>query len=117
MLAFARRTTWNRVVSGFRSYIERHLSDMARRMPQLQALFATETDRALGLAEAGERIRAVSHSGSVGRTELSISRLEAMYEMAFLRIFLLWEDFLEQSFLRYLCGYASSTGVASLVNP
>jgi len=41
-------------------------------------------------------------------------RLEALYETAYLRIFLLWEDFLEQSFLRYLCGYHSSIGPVAL---
>jgi hypothetical protein len=30
--------------------------------------------------------------------------------MAFLRIFIAWEDVLEQSFIRYLCGYENSTG-------
>jgi hypothetical protein len=33
------------------------------------------------------------------------SRVEAVYELAYLRIFILWEAFLEESFLRLVCGY------------
>ncbi len=90
---------------------------MARRLPPLEVQFATEVDHALGLANAVERIRADSLLGSFARKELPMARLEAIYEIAYLRIFLLWEDFLEQSFLRYLCGYASSTSVPNLINP
>jgi len=87
---------------------------MARRIPALELKFASAVDDALQLSEAGERIRALAPPGSLVRRELRTRRLEALYETSFLRIFLLWEDFLEQSFLRYLCGYESSTGPAAL---
>ena len=87
---------------------------MARRMPPLAARLASTVGEALQLAEAGERIREKSPQGSVGRLELRVRRLEALYETAYLRIFLLWEDFLEESFLRYLCGYESTIGPATL---
>lgn len=90
---------------------------MARRMPPLEKSFASEVDEALQLAEAGERIRTMSPVNSIARQELPIRRLEALYETSYLRIFLLWEDFLEQSFLRYLCGYESSLGPATLRVP
>ncbi len=45
---------------------------------------------------------------SVAFRELRVSRLEALHEMAYLRIFLEWERFLEEAFLRTLCGYVSS---------
>jgi hypothetical protein len=35
--------------------------------------------------------------------------------MAYLRVFVGWEAFVEQAFLRYLCGYTSSSGTAALV--
>ena len=90
---------------------------MPRRLPSLELQFAADVDCSVELAEAGERIRANSELGSVGRRELPIARVEAIYEIAYLRMFLLWEDFLEQSFLRYICGFASGVGVANLLNP
>lgn len=90
---------------------------MPRRMPPLEKSFISAVDEAIQLAQAGERIRALSPSNSVARQELPIRRLEALYETAYLRIFLLWESFLEQSFLRYICGYESSFGPPILLKP
>ena len=72
---------------------------------------------ALNLAEAGEVIRSSAPVGSVARRELYPSRLEALYEMTLLRMFSSWEAFLEGSFLRYLCGYANSSGPLTLLQP
>jgi hypothetical protein len=41
---------------------------------------------------------------------LTLTGLELSYELIFLKIFLLWEDFQEQVFLRLLTGYASNGG-------
>jgi hypothetical protein len=87
---------------------------MARRIPAFELKFASAVDEALQLSEAAERIRALAPPRSLVRRELRTRRLEALYETSFLRTFLLWEDFLEQSFLRYLCGYESSIGAAAL---
>ncbi len=86
-------------------------------MPPLSSEFAKQVDRALSLAQAGETIRAASPKGSVAWDELRPARLEALYEMAYLRVFVEWEVFLEESFVRYLSGYATSTGPAQLLNP
>lgn len=37
------------------------------------------------------------------------SRIYQINEMAFLRMFLAWEDFLEESFIRYMCGAVTRT--------
>jgi hypothetical protein len=87
---------------------------MARRIPALELKFASAVDEALQLSEVAERIRALAPPRSLVRRELRTRRLEALYETSFLRSFLLWEDLLEQSFLRYLCGYESSIGAAPL---
>jgi len=84
-------------------------------MPALEQVFATQVVAAVDLALAGERIRASVAIGSITRTELTIVRLEALYESAFLRAFLAWEEFLEETFLRYLCGYHSKLGPCSLL--
>src|SRR4051794_31969902 len=80
---------------------------MPRAMPALALKFQGAVRSALGIAEAGEIIRALSSRHSRPYRELALSRLEALHEMAYLRIFLEWENFLEASFLRMMCGYDS----------
>jgi hypothetical protein len=86
-------------------------------MPPLAVQFAQQVDKALLIAEIGERIRISSPRGSIAWRELYPARLEVLYEMAYLRIFILWESFLEESFLRYLCGYSTTIGLTRLINP
>jgi len=85
---------------------------MARQMPGLETDFHRRVAEAMRLAEIGEIARSEAISGSQTRRSLHHSRIELLYEMAFLRIFVGWEAFLEQTFLRYLCGYSSKIGTA-----
>jgi len=78
---------------------------MPRPMPPYTAAFQRGVTYALGLARAGE---AAAHSSA--RSEWQTTRVEYLYELSFLRIFVEWEIFLEQTFLRYLCGYQSTHG-------
>lgn len=84
-------------------------------MPALGAEFCQRTSSALALAEIGEVARYEAPRGSRTRLGLHPTRLESLYEMAFLRVFVGWEAHLEQAFLRFLCGYASHRGLAQLV--
>jgi hypothetical protein len=84
-------------------------------MPFLAKGLDAEVNRALALAQAGEAARA-RLLGTTSSGELSLFRLRLMYEMAYLHIFVNWESFLEESFVRYLCGYRSGTGRATLVS-
>jgi hypothetical protein len=77
-------------------------------MPPLATRFGAEVDRALELAEAGEVARVNLPKQSTALREWRVPRLEALYEMAYLRIFVGWEVFLEEAFLRMMCGYQSS---------
>jgi hypothetical protein len=90
---------------------------MPRRMPGLNVSFSLEVARATQLAQAGELVRAGSPPKSLARRELTPTRLEALYEAAYLRLFLAWETFLEQTFHRYLCGQVSALGGCALTNP
>jgi len=90
---------------------------MPRLLPPLGVRFAGDVDRALAIAQAGETIRAVAEKGSVAWKELGRGRLEALYEMAYLRLFIAWELFLEESFLRYLCGYLASGPLPAWLQP
>jgi hypothetical protein len=77
-------------------------------MPGLGSTFRAAVATAVGLAEAGEIIRALSAPRGRVHRELPLSRLEALHEMAYLRIFVQWETFIEATFLRMMCGYESS---------
>ena len=85
---------------------------MPRQMPSLQAEFDRQAAEAMKLAEIGEIARAEAGAESQTRRLFHHSRVELLYELAFLRMFIAWEGFLEQVFLRYLCGYVSRHGTA-----
>lgn len=90
---------------------------MPRRMPRLLGQLEAAIDKALAIAQAGEIIRAQLPAGSKVRRELGPSRLEALNELAYLRIFIAWESFLEDSFLHYLCAFENSSGPLALLKP
>jgi hypothetical protein len=75
-------------------------------MPPLVGELASAVATALDLSRAGELARV--HIPSSSTPKFDVSRLEYIYELAFLRMFVAWEIFLEESFHRYLCGYSSS---------
>jgi hypothetical protein len=83
---------------------------MPRALPRFDLELAKDGQAALGIARAGETVRAAYPAGSVARREWYQARLEALYELAFLRVFIAWETFLEATFYRYLCGYVSRLG-------
>jgi hypothetical protein len=82
---------------------------MSRAMPPLAAMFQQKALEAVAVAVAGD-LAATSPVGTAIRKAWHVSRVELLYELAFLRTFIEWEMFLEKTFLRYLCGYNSSSG-------
>ena len=80
---------------------------MPRPMPRLDIALGQEVTKAIALTRAGESVRVLAGSGSALDREWPRPRLEALYELAFLRSFVAWEVFLEETFFRYLCGYSS----------
>lgn len=83
-------------------------------MPDFAGVFSLSIDRALDLASAGENTRVILLNQNKSVDPMTVARIELIYEMAYLRIFLAWEVFLEQTFLRYICGYRNSTGTEPL---
>lgn len=83
-------------------------------MPPLSGVFGQQVAAALAVAEVVEVARVEAASGSNTRRHLYPARLELVYELAYLRVFVAWETFLEETFLRYLCGYDSVRGQAPL---
>jgi len=87
---------------------------MARAVTPLSSAMSDLTNGALVLAQIAEAVRVELPKDSALLAQLFPSRLETLYEMAYLRIFLAWEWFLEESFVRYLCGYANMHGPVRL---
>jgi hypothetical protein len=73
-------------------------------MPRFDQQFLSDAQGAFGIVTAGE----MSRVNAATRKQWTPSRLESLYELAFLRVFLSWELCLEGLLFRSLCGYASS---------
>src|SRR5207302_1182411 len=78
-----------------------------------QALLA-QARSAIGVVRAGEITR--SQGNAIAKSEWSITRVEALYELAYLRLFSAWEMCLEAILYRSLCGYASKAGQETLIS-
>ena len=77
-------------------------------MPRFDRALHNQAQSAIAIVRAGE-IAHVS-GGAAIRKEWSVVKLEALYELAYLRVFAAWEMCLEAVFYRSLCGYASAAG-------
>jgi|LSQX01.2.fsa_nt_gb hypothetical protein len=90
---------------------------MPRLMRAVDIEFGQEVRSALALCDAIEIVRATAGRHSQVRRQLQLSRVEMVYELAYLRIFVAWEMFLQDSFCRYMCGLASPRwGQATTMN-
>jgi hypothetical protein len=81
-------------------------------MPRFDRALSDNAHAALSIAKAGEISRL--SGGPTVHKEWSVVRLEALYELAYLRLFAAWELYLEAVFYRSLCGYASAVGQEQL---
>lgn len=82
-------------------------------MPRFASGFQQNVASALDIARAGD-IAGATPLGSTVRQVWHVSRVELLYELAYLRMFNEWESFLEQTFIRYMCGYISHAAVSRL---
>jgi hypothetical protein len=80
---------------------------MPKSITFLAGAFDTQTSQALQLIQLLEQNR-TAFAGQA--SSLNATALELSYELAFLRIFGFWESFLEQCFVRLLCGYERGGG-------
>jgi hypothetical protein len=78
-------------------------------MPAMAVEFRRTLRASAELPEAGELVRDASKPGTVAYQQLTPQRLMALYEMAYMRMFVAWESYLEATFLRTMCGYVSPT--------
>lgn len=85
---------------------------MPRRMPRFDRQLGEVLSTSKAIVLAGE----IAHFSVETRVrkEWTATRLEALYELAYLRVFAAWETYLEAIFYRTLCGYASAAGQETL---
>lgn len=86
---------------------------MPRQMPRLDRALSTQAQTAISIVRAGELAR--NSADPNVRSQWTPTKLEALYELAYLRAFIAWESCLEAIFYRSLCGFASRTGQELLV--
>jgi hypothetical protein len=88
---------------------------MARNLKSLRKQFIANADQALGLVRDAEEMYLGTPAGaSIAYTPLHYSRIEYLYELAFIRIFIEWEVFLEETVLRCLVGVPTKRGKPTL---
>lgn len=76
-------------------------------MPPLAAQLQDSVNEALRLSDIIEVAKVEAVSSSQTRRDLTALRVYSVYELSYVKLFYLWEDFLESVFLRYMCGYVS----------
>lgn len=74
----------------------------------LEASIRSTIDRSQAILGLGESWLVQANLTTGPKTNLEI--VEALYEQAYLRVFVQWEVFLESTFYIYLCGENSKTG-------
>ena len=77
---------------------------MPRTLPNLTRIFSQEIAKAEDFVQRLEAAHVYLSSGSSNQ-QIGRTALELAYELSFLRIFIAWEQFQEQTFARLLCGY------------
>jgi hypothetical protein len=83
-------------------------------MDRATAYLHRQINEALAFAAAGEDLRAC---GKRPAQVLTDRRMQLLYEAAYIQMFLAWEGFLEDSFLRCLCGRLRLTTPSRLIGP
>lgn len=81
-------------------------------MPALDQRLGDRIRESVSIAHAAETARLSPKSSNVYRA-FSLTRVELLYELAFLRVFLAWESYLEEVFVRCLCGYRTRHGIVA----
>src|ERR1700744_1080960 len=76
---------------------------MPRRMPRFDRKLNAVAKAAMAITRAGELSRICSDKKT--RAQWSPSKIEGLYELAFLRVFAAWEICLEGIFYRSVCGW------------
>lgn len=85
---------------------------MSRRIPHLHLSLAAKMESSVGLLRRIEIARAKANHLDADRIKLH--DVELAYELAYLRIFVEWEVFLEKALSRFMCGFEHSGGMEPL---
>jgi len=86
---------------------------MPRTAAHLEKALRQELVRTEDLLRQFESAKARQRSKTVDR--ITSSSIDLVYELAYLNIFKKWEETIEESFLRFMCGYENSAGPPTFV--
>ena len=87
---------------------------MPQQMANLGTRFTNNVNGSLLIVGSTEALWITAPPTSTVRRQLKVDQLEALYEAAFLRIFLAWEGFLEDALTHFVAGYRSNSHAPSL---
>ena len=76
-------------------------------------VFDQNVQNALAFSRQAKNFRMLRPDGKP--RHIGVRRVEALAGLTLLMIYLLWEDFLESVFVRYMCGAKSASGFAPLL--
>src|SRR5690554_10617 len=82
---------------------------MVRPVPRFDLHLDKETQRTLALIDQFELAKA-RQKGQAHPQKITQRSIDLVYELAYLNIFKAWEMLLEETFVRFLCGYSNSAG-------
>src|SRR4051794_16813457 len=82
---------------------------MTKTMPGIAADFSKQVDNTLSIIGSTEALWMTAPPTSKVRRQLKAQHLEALYEAAYLRVFCAWESLLEESLVRLMSGYRTSS--------
>ena len=85
---------------------------MSRAVPPIRADLAISIDRSLLLAEKSEYARVVLQRHPIVQSRLHYRDVNFLYEAAYLRMFVAWEDYLDRAFVYLLCGRHHADGMS-----
>jgi hypothetical protein len=80
------------------------------RQPKIQHIFNLLFERVIASETLAKNCFNYKERRSGGFRNLSKHTIYLIMELAFLQMFLAWEDFLEESFVRYMCGGKTASG-------
>ena len=89
---------------------------MPHKLTRFAKRFGDEAAQAIALVHEAEEMCLPDPSGQeIAYIPIHYTRIEYIYELAFLRIFMGWEIFLEDTILRCLLGFHTRTGKPTLI--
>lgn len=90
---------------------------MSKTLPDLLSPFRKDCEQAVSFPASLETLAVRVKPTRLAHRHLSPPKLEAAYEHAFVKCFMAWERLNEDSFLRFMCDYRTTSWTPTLLHP